>query len=84
MEVGQADAAGGQSVEHRGLDVGAVAAELGEANVVEHDEHHVGRPGRGRRLGGPPGLGVPPVTTDPPAELHLRVGCHALRFAQAR
>src|SRR5690606_38638825 len=38
-----------------GVEVAAVATELGEAQVVEHDDEHVGRPGRGprrRREGG--------------------------------
>ena len=43
VEVGQPHASGGQGVDHRRVDVGAVAAQLGEAHVVEHDQHHVGR-----------------------------------------
>jgi hypothetical protein len=51
VEVGELQAAGGEGVDVRGVDVGAVAAELGEAGVVEQDDHHVGRVGAGvRRL----------------------------------
>ena len=43
---------GREPVDVRGVDLGAVAAELREADVVEHDEQHVGRArGRGRTLG---------------------------------
>ena len=43
VEVGQPHALGGDAVDEGRLDVGAVAAELGEADVVEHDQHDVGR-----------------------------------------
>ncbi len=57
-------AAGGETVERRRVDVGAVAAELCEADVVEHDEHHVGCAlGRSVVLG-PPGLRLAPVPPD--------------------
>ena len=35
---------GGQAVERRRGDVRAEAAQLGEPDVVEHDDHDVGRP----------------------------------------
>ena len=47
-KLASADPAGGQPVDRGRLDVGPVAAELGEADVVEHDEHHV----RGARRAG--------------------------------
>ena len=67
-EVGQAHPAVGQGVEPRRVDVRAVTAELGEAHVVEDDQHHVGRAGRRLGLGWPPGLRVSPVAADHPAE----------------
>ena len=45
VEVGQPHSLVGQPVDRWGRDVGAVAAELGEADVVEHDDHHVRRTG---------------------------------------
>ena len=43
VEVGEPDALGGEAVDDGRVDVGPVAAELGEADVVEHDEDDVGR-----------------------------------------
>ena len=69
MEVGEADPLGGHAVDDRGLDVRAVAAELGEPDVVEHDEYDVGRVlGRGGS-GWPPRLRVAPVVADLALEL---------------
>ena len=46
------------------VDVGAVAAELREADVVEHDEQDVGRAGRAAPAERPPRRRVPPVASD--------------------
>ena len=43
VKVGVAQALGGQAVEGRGGDIGAEAAELGEPDVVEHDDDDVRR-----------------------------------------
>ena len=43
VEVGQSHPVGGDGIDEGGLDVGPVATELGEADVVEHDEDHIGR-----------------------------------------
>ena len=76
VEVGQAHARGRQPVDHRGVDGGAVTAELGEPHVVEDDEHHVGRAGRRRRLRRPPRLRLAPVPPDATVEFPLlRHGC---------
>ena len=75
VEVREPDPAGRQAIDHRRLDVGAVAAQLRVADVVEHDEKHVGRPGRRGRLRRPPGFGVTPVPADPATEIL----CHVLR-----
>ena len=58
VEVGEAQAAGGQGVDVRRGDLRAVAAQVGEAEVVEHDADHIGRAGRGLGRLGPvrPGL----------------------------
>src|SRR5947207_12413493 len=69
VEVGVAEAAAGEGVEVRRVDVGAVTAELGEAHVVEHHEDDVGRAGRRPRLLGPPRLRLPVVPPDAPPEL---------------
>ena len=45
VELGEADAVGGQTVETRGLDLAAVAADVGEPHVVVHDEQDVGSVG---------------------------------------
>ena len=63
VEVGELETTGRQAVDVRGVDVGAVAAQVGEPEVVEDDDHDVGgglsrvrcrRPPRGR-LGLVPG-----------------------------
>ena len=69
VEVGQPDAAGGQPVDRRGVEVGPVAAELAEADVVQHDDHDVGGAGGGGGLGRPPRLRVAPVVPDDPREV---------------
>ena len=58
VEVGEAKAAGGQGVNVRRGDLRAVAAQVGEAEVVEHDADHIGRAGRSLGRLGPvrPGL----------------------------
>jgi len=76
VEVGQAHAFGGDGVDVRCLDVGAVAAQLGEPDVVEHDEHHVRRVLGRRGLRWPPRLRVAPVVADRSLEVHL---CHGPR-----
>ena len=75
VEVRQPDAGSGQPVEHRRLDVGAVTAQLGVADVVQDDEQDVRRSGRGRRLRRPPGLRVPPGGADPAAVFLSIVRC---------
>ena len=68
VEVGVAESAGGQPVDVGGGQVRAIAAEVGEAGVVEEDDHHVGgvvarvrwRRPPGRRLG----LGAPDDTVE--------------------
>ena len=52
VEVGEAQAPCGQPVEVRGVEVGPVAAQLGEAEVVEHDDHDVRRADPVGLLGG--------------------------------
>ncbi len=42
VEVGEPDPSLGEPVDRRGGDVGAVAAELSEPDVVQHDDHDVG------------------------------------------
>ncbi len=69
VEVREPDPARGQTVDHRRLDVRAVAAELGVADIIEHDQEHVRGAGRWCRLSGPPRLRVSPVRPDPPAEI---------------
>ena len=69
VEVGEPDAVGGQAVDDGGVDVGPVAAELGEPHVVEHDEQHIGRAVGRRGLRWPPRFRGAPVVTDRPAEL---------------
>jgi hypothetical protein len=68
VEVGELQAAGGEGVDVGGVDVGAVAAELGEAGVVEEDDHHVGGvvAGVGRLV--EPRLGVGDGPADAPLE----------------
>jgi hypothetical protein len=69
VEVGVPQAVRGEAVERRRLDVRTEAAQLGEADVVEQHEQHVGRTRRRPGLVGPPRLRLPVVPTDPPAEL---------------
>ena len=47
VEVRELQAVGGERVDVRRVDVGAVAAELGEPGVVEQHQHDVGRVGAG-------------------------------------
>ena len=56
-------------VDVRRGDVGAVAPELGVADVVEHDDQHVRRTLGCRRLRRPPRRRLPPTRTDDPTEL---------------
>src|SRR5487761_1229155 len=91
-EVRQPHALGGETVHHGRGDVRAVTAELGEANVVEDDQHHVRRAGRRCRVGRPPRDRAPPVPSDPPRlpvalHLHLpfaRPGQHGIRSPRGR
>ena len=69
VEVGEADPVVRQAVDDGGFDVGAVTAQLGEADVVEHDQHDVGRVLGWSRTGRPPGLRVAPVVADLALEL---------------
>ncbi len=73
VEVRQPHPAAGEPVEHGGVHVGSVAAELGEADVVEHHEDDVGCSLGRLRHGGPPWLRVPPIASDPAPELD---SCH--------
>ena len=64
VEVGKADAAGGQAVEDGRVDVGTETAELGVTDVVEHDDDHVRRPRRGNRNRRPRRCRFPPRPPD--------------------
>jgi hypothetical protein len=69
VEVGVAQAALGELIDVRRGDVGAEAAELGEADVVEHHDDDVrGAVGRAGPIG-PVGHGVPMAGRDRPREL---------------
>ncbi len=68
MEVREPEPVLREAVERRRRDVGAVAAELGEADVVEHEQQHVRRTGLRFGLGRPPRGRRPPVVTDHPVE----------------
>ena len=82
VEVGVAQAARRRAGRWSGVSMRrAVAAEVGEAGVVEDDHHHVGRPGPGRVGRGPggvrpPRLGVLDQATDPTGELRLPRRAH--------
>ena len=69
VEVGVLQTGGGEGVDVRRVDVGAVAAELGEPGVVEQHDHHVGGilPRVGRLV--EPRLRVGDRSPDPPVEL---------------
>ena len=84
VEVGEAQTAGGQAVEGGRLDVGAEAPQLGEAHVVEHDEHDVGGPARSPSLGRPPRLRVEVVPAYDPAERTVPVVHGRERTASGR
>ncbi len=69
VEVREAQPARGQPVDVRRVDVGPEAPEVGVAQVVEQDDHHVrGVLARMRRRR-PPGLGLAVRAADRPAEL---------------
>jgi F420-dependent oxidoreductase-like protein len=74
VEVGEAYAFDREAIEIRGRDVGAVAAELREADVVQHDQHHVRCAGRRFGLGRPPGRGRSPVVADGSFEVLRHAG----------
>ena len=80
MEVREPEAVPREAVECRRRDVGAVAAELGEADIVEHQQQHVRRTGLRFRIGRPPRRRDPPILTDHPVE-SLR---HGLSLAAER
>src|SRR5260370_5000402 len=69
MEVSALAPARRQAVDHGCLDVGAVAAKLRVADVVEHNKQHAGGSGQRGRPGRPPGFRVAPAPADPAAEL---------------
>ena len=71
VEVREPHTAGREAVDVGGGDVGAVAADLREADVVEHDEQHVGCVRRRFALRWPPRLGVAEVPADDTAEFRL-------------
>jgi hypothetical protein len=54
VEVRIAESTGGEPVDVGSLEIGAVAAELSEAQVIEEDDHHVGSPLARVRGFGPP------------------------------
>ncbi len=74
VEPGVAEPLGGEPVDGRRGDLGAVATEVGEPDVVEHDEQHVGAL-RWRRRRRPPRRRVLDRGSDAPFEL---AGRHAL------
>ena len=91
---GEAQAARGECIDVRGPDLAAVAAEVGEAQVVEQDHHDVGRalggrgartpPWRGRRER-PADLSLPALAGVPGQPLRLAAaafGAHAARAAR--
>ena len=61
-----------EPVDGRRLDGGAVAAEAGEADVVEQHHHHVGRILRRPRRRRPPGFGLLPGVADAALEAVVR------------
>ena len=81
VEATVAQALGGEAVERRRGDVGAEAAELREADVVEHDQHDVGRAlGRATRHR-PGGRGLDEGGADPTGERLVVVVDERLRHA---
>ena len=81
VEVRVAVALAGEAVEARRGDVGAVAAELRVAHVVEQHDHDVGRALRRRRHRRPPALRLVVGPPDDPFELrprHAHAGIVAL------
>ena len=64
VEVGVAEASGGEAVDVWSGDFGAIAAEVGETHVVEDDEDDVGAAGRGLGWLRPPGAGFGVDTAD--------------------
>lgn len=58
VEIAELQSVRGQRVDVPGVDIGAVAAQLREAGVIQQDDHHVGGTGRGVRRLVEPGLGV--------------------------
>ncbi len=72
MEVRAADAAGRERVEVRGVDLGAVAPEVREAEVVRQHHDDVGRPGRRGRAGGPRALRSRERPSDLPLVARIR------------
>ena len=58
MEVGVAKAMGRQGVDVRRGDLGAIATQIGETEVIEDDADHIGRAGRGPGRLRPVGTGL--------------------------
>ena len=74
VEVGVAQALGGQAVELGGVDLRAVTAQVGVAQVVGHHHDHVGRPRRRDRRLRPVGLGGGEDLADGALEARVRRG----------
>jgi hypothetical protein len=70
VEIGESDTVVGQTIDHGRLDGRAVASELCETDVIEHDQNDIGRPFRSRGFRWPPGFRLPPVPPDPFSEFH--------------
>ncbi len=69
MEVRVAQALGREAIDVRGVDVGAVAAEVGEAEVVDEDDDDVGRVFTGMRAVRPRRRGLFEGAADDAVEL---------------
>ena len=72
MEVRIAQPRCGDTVERRCRDHPAKSGRRAEADIVRHDEQHVGRPLRRHDARRPPGLGLRGPLVDDPAEIRLR------------
>ncbi len=74
VEIRELDTLGGKGIDVRRVDVGPVATELGEARVVEQDDHHIGCVGTGVWWLVKPGLRIGQRAADRPFE--ARWACH--------
>ncbi len=80
VEAGVAQAVGSEAIDGRGVDLRAVAAEVGEPDVVEHDEQHVGPSCRCSRIRRPPRRRLADRGPDGPAE---RLSTHRTKLTGA-